>query len=153
MRTLLITLALVLGACGAKKTAPPLPAVPPAKAECDPKECGPRMGMPTQQCSDGTVGGNTGRCLHHPDNTCGWEIRECPPVTSDCIKTGCSGTICAEPGKEVITTCEMKPEYACYANANCARQADGHCGWLQTTGLTKCLASPPPLQQTGSMPQ
>ncbi|MDB4956764.1 MAG: hypothetical protein JWO36_4333 [Myxococcales bacterium] len=146
MRILL--LCLVLGACGAKKASPPLAAVPPPKAECDPKQCGPRLGLATQQCADGSTGGNTGRCLHHPDNTCGWEIRECPRVTSDCIKTGCSAAICADPGNDVVSTCEMKPEYACYRNAACERQPNGHCGWTPSVGLTKCLASPPPLKAT-----
>lgn len=47
-------------------------------ALCDEAECGPRMGMPAEQCADGSVGGNIGRCLHHPDGTCGWEVRACP---------------------------------------------------------------------------
>ena len=64
---------------------------------------------------------------------------------SDCVKSGCSGTVCTEPGKEMVTTCEMKPEYACYQNASCERQGDGTCGWTQTADLTKCLANPPPL--------
>ncbi|HUS30845.1 MAG TPA: hypothetical protein VMZ53_20180, partial [Kofleriaceae bacterium] len=71
----------------------------------------------------------------------------------DCVKTGCSGTICADPGNEVVTTCEMKPEYACYQNATCARQTDGKCGWTQTPELTSCLANPPKLDGGGPAPQ
>ena len=71
-----------------------------------------------------------------------------PPATSDCIKTGCSGTVCAEPGKDVITTCEFKPEYACYRDAACERQGDGSCGWTQTPALTACLSNPPPMDAT-----
>jgi len=72
---------------------------------------------------------------------------EPPPVAGDgaCIKTGCSGTICADAGKDVITTCEMKPEYACYHQATCEKQPDGACGWTQSAELTACLASPPAL--------
>ena len=66
-----------------------------------------------------------------------------PPSGSACIKTGCSGTVCAE--QDVITTCEYKPEYACYKTATCERQADGKCGWTQTAELTACLANPPPM--------
>ena len=69
------------------------------------------------------------------------------------MKTGCSGTVCAEPGREVITTCEMKPEYACYQNADCSRQKDGTCGWTQTEDLAKCLAAPPKPQNAGPAPQ
>jgi hypothetical protein len=119
----------------------------PVAVECEANACGPALGMPTEQCSDGSVGGNTGRCLKNPDGACGWEIRECPAstTTSDCVTSGCSGTLCVEPGKELATTCEMKPEYACYRDAACERQADGACGWTQSAALTTCLANPPPL--------
>lgn len=70
---------------------------------------------------------------------------EPPPVTGACIKTGCSGTVCAEPGNDVVTTCEMKPEYACYQKATCEKQPSGSCGWTETPELAACLASPPPL--------
>lgn len=74
-----------------------------------------------------------------------------PPVTaSDCVKTGCSGTVCAEPGKEVVTTCEYKAEYACYADAACERQGDGSCGWTSTAKLTDCIAHPPALEAGGT---
>jgi hypothetical protein len=69
------------------------------------------------------------------------------------VKSGCSGTVCTEPGNEVVTTCEMKPEYACYQNAKCERQADGKCGWTQSPELTSCLASPPKLDTQGPPPQ
>ncbi len=54
-----------------------------------------------------------------------------------CVVTGCSGNICAD--EEVITTCEFRPEYACYKDAVCARQPDGACGWTETPRLTDCL--------------
>lgn len=43
-----------------------------------PGACGPALGMPSKVCPDGSIGGNTGRCLANADGTCGWEIRECP---------------------------------------------------------------------------
>ena len=61
------------------------------------------------------------------------------------MKTGCSGTVCAEPGSDVVTTCEFKPEYACYREATCERQPDGKCAWTQSAELTACLANPPPM--------
>lgn len=61
----------------------------------------------------------------------------------ECIKTGCSSTVCAEAGHDVITTCEFKSEYACYQQATCERQSDGKCGWTQTDALKACLANPP----------
>lgn len=71
-----------------------------------------------------------------------------PPPTAggECVKGGCSGTTCTEPGKDMMTTCEFKPEYACYGSAACERQPDGNCGWTQSAELTACLANPPPAQ-------
>ena len=55
----------------------------------------------------------------------------------DCIVTGCSGQICAD--RDVITTCEFLPEYACYKNTVCERQRDGECGWTETEELLSCI--------------
>ena len=55
-----------------------------------------------------------------------------------CIKTGCSGQICADETK--MSTCEYRKEYECYKTATCERQADGNCGFTKTPPLTSCLA-------------
>jgi hypothetical protein len=66
------------------------------------------------------------------------------PIKSDigsmkpCLKTGCSSQICAD--HNVVSTCEFRPEYACYQKATCERQSDGNCGFTKTPGLTECLA-------------
>lgn len=49
-----------------------------AATVCDTSRCGPAPGMPNYTCDDGTIGGPTGRCLRTDNETCGWEIRECP---------------------------------------------------------------------------
>lgn len=55
-----------------------------------------------------------------------------------CVVTGCSGQVCAED--HVATTCEWRPEYACYRDANCGRfGAGGSCGWQATPELARCL--------------
>jgi hypothetical protein len=146
MRSCLASVVLALGlvgACGGKPTPKPEPDPEPGVVECPAGECGPALGMPSQQCSDGSIGGNTGRCLRQPDDSCGWEIRECPPTVTDCTATGCSGTVCAETTSDLVTTCEMKPEYACYRDAVCERQPSGACGWTPTPELAACLANPP----------
>jgi len=56
---------------------------------------------------------------------------------SQCIATGCSGQVCSD--EEVITTCEYRPEYACYKSAVCERQINGECGWTQTVELSQCI--------------
>ncbi len=62
---------------------------------------------------------------------------ERPAAKKPCIKTGCSGQVCAD--ENVITTCEWRPEYACYKKARCERQADGKCGFTKTPELLSCL--------------
>jgi len=70
-----------------------------------------------------------------------------PPVpiaAATCEVGGCNGTACAEPGKQMMTTCEYRPEFACYQSATCERQRDGRCDWSGTAELVACLANPPP---------
>jgi hypothetical protein len=78
---------------------------------CSAGDCGPALGMPAIQCSDGSTGGNTGRCIRTKATTCHWEIRSCPepvptptpvpPPKVDCTANG------ACPGPPV------PPELAC----------------------------------------
>ncbi len=62
-----------------------------------------------------------------------------------CARAGCSGQLCAEASEAggIVTTCEFRPEYACYRTARCERQTTGSCGWTPTTELAACLANPP----------
>jgi hypothetical protein len=63
-----------------------------------------------------------------------------PPPPAACVKTGCSGHICADSDR--ISTCEFRPEYACYQAATCERQPNGACGFTPSPTLTACLANP-----------
>ncbi len=58
-----------------------------------------------------------------------------------CYVGGCSGQICSDQ-EGVISTCEFRPEYACYRDAKCETQADGNCGWTPTPELNACLMNP-----------
>ena len=60
------------------------------------------------------------------------------PPAAACKRTGCSGQICAS--EEAISTCEFRPEYACYKSAACERQPNGACGFTRTPALDDCLA-------------
>ncbi|MBX3213789.1 MAG: hypothetical protein KF850_17245 [Labilithrix sp.] len=60
------------------------------------------------------------------------------PKPKPCIKTGCSGQICAD--QDMASTCEWLPQYACYQSAICERQADGECGFRETKELKECLS-------------
>ncbi len=55
-----------------------------------------------------------------------------------CFPTGCSSQLCSDT--DVITTCEWRPEYACYRNASCSTQSNGDCGWVMDDELRQCLA-------------
>lgn len=57
-----------------------------------------------------------------------------------CFVGGCSSQICSDQ-EGIISTCEFRPEYACYQTASCERQADGACGWTETAELNACLAN------------
>ena len=60
--------------------------------------------------------------------------------TGGCFIGGCSRQVCSDISN-VITTCNWNPEYACYVDATCGRQADGSCGWTPTDELNACLAA------------
>lgn len=69
-----------------------------------------------------------------------------PPQAGACVRGGCSGEICHEPGQDIASICIARPEHACYPSATCERQANGQCGWTMTRELAACLRSPPPLR-------
>lgn len=57
----------------------------------------------------------------------------------DCIKGGCSGTICQSKDAEpIFTTCEYLPEYACYKQINCGC-IDGRCQWDKAEEFDRCV--------------
>ena len=62
-------------------------------------------------------------------------------VGKSCVRAGCSGELCVEAtaANDLMTTCEFKPEYACYQEATCTFLEDGSCGFLQTPQLLECL--------------
>lgn len=61
-----------------------------------------------------------------------------PSDAPKCYVGGCSGQVCSSQDG-VLTTCEWRPEYACYQTAQCTVQADGRCGWTKTAELSACL--------------
>ncbi len=69
-------------------------------------------------------------------------VRATDEAEKTCYVGGCSGQICSE-NEGAISTCEWRPEYACYREATCEVQDDGRCGWTATPELDACLASPP----------
>jgi hypothetical protein len=74
----------------------------PMVPTCEPEKCGPKPGIPTGMCMDGSLSGLTGRCLLNADGACSWEIRSCP-TTVDCYG------ICVADN----------PQTGCQANSDC----------------------------------
>ncbi|HMG57188.1 MAG TPA: hypothetical protein VK601_26995 [Kofleriaceae bacterium] len=65
-----------------------------------------------------------------------------------CVISGCADEVCgAQPE---FSPCIWRDAYVCFRDATCARQADGGCGWSQTSELEACLAAHEPLP--GSQP-
>lgn len=60
------------------------------------------------------------------------------PSTGTCHVTGCSAQLCTEE-PDVVSTCEWREEYACYAKARCERQPSGACGWTPNPEFDMCL--------------
>lgn len=69
-----------------------------------------------------------------------------PHVGAGCAIGGCSSQICGEQGEVegMVTTCEWREEYACYAASRCERQASGRCGWTETAEFSQCLTGVAP---------
>lgn len=63
-----------------------------------------------------------------------------PIVVAPCHVSGCSKEICSER-ENVPSTCEFRPQYACYQNARCEPQANGACNWTLTAELNNCLVN------------
>jgi len=87
-------------------------------------------------CPDGST---VGRVM--PDcefSACPVSGKECIQ-DDDCVRGGCSGTICQSKDAEpVYTTCEFLPEYACYKETSCGC-VDGKCQWDKTWQFESCV--------------
>lgn len=61
-----------------------------------------------------------------------------------CVIAGCNGQLCvAADSPEMTYTCEWDAPQDCYGKfGNCARQADGSCGWGNSSELARCLQNP-----------
>lgn len=62
----------------------------------------------------------------------------------NCVPAGCSGEMCLEESEahDRVTACVYFNKYSCYKkHSTCKRQANGMCGWTQTSGLQFCLAT------------
>ncbi len=71
--------------------------------------------------------------------------------SSGCVASGCSGQLCISTLDAAngggVSTCEFRPEFACYKKAKCEPQANGKCGWTDSATLKQCLSHPPALDQ------
>ncbi|MBP9757002.1 MAG: hypothetical protein KBD06_00200 [Candidatus Pacebacteria bacterium] len=112
--------------------------------EC--KEAGyPIMESYPEQCAtpDGRTFSNDTQSVQMPPPQTGI-------VANGCAISGCSMQLCISAEEAAagggVSTCEFRPEYACYREASCEVQADGKCGWTQSDRLSQCLATPPTIE-------
>lgn len=108
---------------------------------CDEARCGVRPRSVTLMCEDGSIGGNTGRCLYNADlTTCSWEIRSCPstscpPNTLLCVRgshyDGTPGVCACVPD---TVSCGGRLGNTCAANQFCSFSASAMCGYADATG-------------------
>ncbi|KND02240.1 uncharacterized protein SPPG_02721 [Spizellomyces punctatus DAOM BR117] len=63
-----------------------------------------------------------------------------PPI---CRRAGCNGELCVTNSRDaVLTPCVWRPEFACYATAQCGYNATRRaCAWRQTKSLKECLSN------------
>ncbi len=110
------------GGSTSSETCPPNVAIPAICHLCPDGSCGQPV------CENGQFSGD-------------WSCPENLPTRTECVTGGCSGQLCVDASQQPpITTCEERPEYACYDTATCEVQRDGTCGWTSTPELTRCLA-------------
>ncbi len=124
-----------------------------ADSDCPRRVC-VRAPCPQQVCRAGECVEPEAEC--HVDSDCPRRVcvrAPCPqqvcrdnacvePPPAACVRGGCSSQLCIEEGSGGISTCEWRPEYACYQRATCERQASGACGFTPSAELTACLANP-----------
>lgn len=102
------------------------------------------------QCEDGSgpggiCGGIAGfACM--PGYSCFYDGPVFPDAAGECVEScavaGCSSQVCTTVSNapNVITTCEVLPEYACLAQSECGNFGDGGaCAWAQTPEYLECL--------------
>lgn len=95
------------------------------------------------QCPDPNADPNSCNLGINPSGTC---VATTPVVgactsDADCVTDGCSGQLCrAASDAPIFTTCDYRPEYACYKAPTTACGCNsGVCGWAQTAALAQCL--------------
>ncbi|UJR80464.1 Kazal-type serine protease inhibitor domain-containing protein [Sandaracinus amylolyticus] len=88
-------------------------------SECPVEQCGPPSRAPIIMCEDGSIGGNTGRCLRDEAGVCAWEMRECP--STDPTGRSCGGFRLEGPRE-------------CPEGFYCAYEPDDICGRADAPG-------------------
>ncbi len=65
-------------------------------------------------------------------------VSGCAPNV-ECVPAGCSSQLCVSVDEsDIITTCEMKEEYACLSLTECSF-VDGECKWIENQEYLDCL--------------
>jgi eight-cysteine-cluster-containing protein len=99
--------------------------------------CGFEQNQAFRDC----LGGTKPECIADSECPMGHLCTDgvCIPDTVDkkCVRTGCSGEICAS--EPMMSTCVWLDWYECLSLTTCRMQADGRCGFDQTEAFLDCL--------------
>ena len=121
---------------------------------CTPEVCGPQPLLPNYDCPDGeTIAGPTGECTLDENQTCGWEIIECPtdcePGTKKEADDGCNTCECMDGG---IWACT---EMSCPDSCPPAKDYEGICITVEAVAkhpvTGECCEYPTPCQVPDGM--
>ncbi len=119
------------------------------------EEC-KRAGYPIMESSPEQCATPDGRTFTNDAQT----VSHMPPpqtgvVSNGCAVSGCSMQLCISAEEAAngggVSTCEFRPEYACYREATCEIQASGKCGWTESDSLKQCLSHPPAITDPQAM--
>jgi eight-cysteine-cluster-containing protein len=95
--------------------------------------------MTDEDCASGQAC-MTNRCVNADDqNTDTGKYSTGCKTDDDCEKAGCSATLCRpKKAQPIFTTCEYKPEYACYRNIDCGCVKSA-CAWREDANFKTCI--------------
>lgn len=130
----LISLIIILASCETPKRPEP-PSLPIDNGIASQQSCKTDNDCPQPECPGVKSTCHDGSCLF--PKCLDLPAPECAK-DSDCEVGGCSGQVCAKGGKRIITTCEYRPEYACYKFTDCAC-VDNKCKWVEKQEFVRCL--------------
>ncbi|MBK8170392.1 MAG: hypothetical protein IPK60_08590 [Sandaracinaceae bacterium] len=118
--------------------------VPTLPETCDVELCGPPLRAPLIMCEDGSLGGNTGRCLREDGASCGWELRECPAPVACGARLGntcAEGQFCKFEEAAICGFADATGTCAAIPSDGCTKELSWVCGCDGVSYQNGCMAN------------